>query len=302
MRKRHTCPTCGTPVLFAMEVTMDLSSEAANWFEFLEAEGKSYGYMRKLRQRMRDYVLPEFEHRDIKKLQAVDVRGFYKKLRATKLATRTIKHIMDTMRVFLCYLSDEGVINDVPRFPRIKQQASREKRWIAHEVQERIIAAIPEAHQLIYKVLCETGARPSECRAFKVKDLDEGGIWITRTFDERKQLKETKTGSEVFKPLSNALTVELREHVKRKFPNSWLFVVEGKPYGRMRLYHIWRRAAKVEGFTITLVQASRHSKASQKAKELRQEMNDKLRDELGHLDSATTLKHYALKDKQELKV
>ena len=106
MKKRHYCPTCGSPVLFPMELCQDLEAEAANWFEFLEAEEKSYGYMRKLRQRMRDYVLPEFSHRDVTKLQAKDVRMFYKKLRVRKLATRTIKHIMDTLRLFLCFLSE----------------------------------------------------------------------------------------------------------------------------------------------------------------------------------------------------
>lgn len=301
-KNQHTCHACGAPVLFELERSQDLTSEASTWLEFLEAEGKSYGYMRKLRQRMRDYILPAFEHKDMMKLKAKDVREFYKALLSKQLATRTIKHIMDTLRLFLCFQADEGVISDVPRFPRIKQQALREKRWINADAQQRIIAAIPVEHQLIFRVLCETGARPSECRAFKVKDLEDGGIWITRTFDEKKKLKETKTGSEVYMPLSNELFVELRALSKRKFPNSWLFVVSGEPYGRMRFYCIWRRAAKAEGLTITPVQASRHSKASQKAKELRQEMNDKLRLELGHLDSATTLKHYALRERQELKV
>ncbi|MCK5565677.1 MAG: tyrosine-type recombinase/integrase [Planctomycetes bacterium] len=302
MKKRHYCPTCGSPVLFPMELCQDLEAEAANWFEFLEAEEKSYGYMRKLRQRMRDYVLPEFSHRDVTKLQAKDVRMFYKKLRVRKLATRTIKHIMDTLRLFLCFLSDEGIINDVPRFPRIKQKAARVKRWINEDAQGRIIAAIPGEHQLIFRVLCETGARPSECRAFKVKDLEDGGIWISRTFDERGQVKETKTGTETYMPLSHDLYVELRAQSKRKFPNTWLFINERvrKPYNRMSFYHIWRKAAKAEGLTITPVQASRHSKASQKAKELRQEMNDKLRLELGHMDAGTTLKHYALPERQEI--
>ena len=300
MKKRHSCPTCGAPVLFELEQCQDLATEADNWFEFMEAEGRSYGYMRKLRQRMRDYVLLEFKHRDITKLQAKDVRMFYKKLRVMKLASKTIKHIMDTLRGFLCYLSDEGVINDVPRFPRIKQQASREKRWINADAQRRILARIPVEHQLIFRVLCETGARPSECRAFKVKDLEDGGIWICRAFDERGHVKETKTGSEVYKPLSHDLYVDLRAHCKRKFPNVWLFMKNRKPYGRMMLYHIWTKAAKLEGLTITPVQASRHSKASQKRKELQAEMNDKLRAELGHLDAGTTLKHYALSERQEI--
>jgi integrase len=301
-KKEHTCPTCGAPVLFAIEHSDNLESEASEWFDLLESEQKSYGYMRKLRQRMRDYVLPALRDHNVMKLKARDVRVFYKKLRTLKLATRTVKHIMDTFRGFLCFLSDEGLINDVPRFPRIKHVASRDKRWIAPDAQQRILARILAEHRLIYRVLCETGARPSECRAFKVKDLENGGIWISRAFDERGKEKETKTGTETYMPLSNELYGELVKHCKRKFPNTWMFINERvkSTYNRMTFYHIWTKAAKAEGLTITPVQASRHSKASLRSKELRKEMNDKLRLELGHMDSATTLKHYALDESKEV--
>jgi integrase len=285
----------------------DLKRLFLKWVENLELDGKSYSYTRHLRGRFKKHILPYFRGikvLDIRAIKTFHIRDFYYSLLKKGLEKKTIKHIIDALKTFLYLQYEDEKIDSLPRFPRFKKgdlKPTKPKGWIDREMQEKVISEIPFEHHLIFQVLCETGIRPGEVCALKKKDLQDGGLWIERAFDEKGFLKETKTGNSYFRPVSEALYNRLAEHARFLFPEDFLFRHKDEPYTQKRLYRIWVRAASKVGVKITPYQGSRHSRVSQLRKELENRMHEQLRKELGHSSSITTLRHYALNQKQELR-
>jgi integrase len=164
-----------------------------------------------------------------------------------------------------------------------------------------VLSAIAPEHQLIFRLLFETGARPSEVCALKVKDLRDEGVYICRAFDERGYVKGTKTGAAYTRPLSAALFEGLRAFARLSFPEAWLFTYKGTPYTRRRLYFFWTRACSAVGVHISLYEGVRHSRASQRREELEAALRDELRKSLEHTSPRTTMQHYALGADKEVK-
>jgi integrase len=297
----NTCPTCGAPLLFAPPQHKTLKALVKEWVDGLELEGRSYSHVQKMRSITRDYIVPHFKRHDIRAIRTIDVNGFYHSLLKSPLASKTVKHILDTLRAFMRWLHALEVIEQVPRFPRVAVKPARERRWIDAGTQRRILEEVPPEHQPIFRVLFETGARPSEVCALKVKDLREDGVHICRAFDERGYLKGTKTGASYTRPLSADVLVTLRASARLSFPEAWLFLLRGTPYNRRRLYRFWKRACAAVGVSISLYEGVRHSRASQRRRELEAQLKDELRKELEHTSARTTLKHYALGADKELK-
>ncbi len=293
--KRHNCPTCGALVLFAMATgEFDMRKLIYEWVDGLELEGKARSYLRKLRQRARDHILPFFKGYDVRALRAYQVKAFYRVLLKKKLASKTVKHILDALRAFLNALQEDEVIEHVPRFPRVRVKPTRERRWIDEFTQAQVISQVPVEHRLLVRCLVETGARPGEVCALRARDLRDGGVYVERAFDERGFVKSTKTGHTYFFPLSDDLFSELKAHVRRSFPDAWLFRYQGERYTQKELYRICTKAARAVGVKLPPSQLSRHSKASRRRAELEADMNEQLRAALNHESAATTRKHYAL--------
>ncbi|MCK5643898.1 MAG: tyrosine-type recombinase/integrase, partial [Gammaproteobacteria bacterium] len=269
------------------------------WTEELEVFGRSYGYVAHLRQRYRDYIKPFFKGHDVTSIRTLNVREFSVHLHKRKFATKTIKHILDALHTFLRYCHDLELIEQVPRFPNVKV-IPREKAWISTDAQRRILARIPAHEQLVFLVMVETGIRPSEGAALKVKDFIDGGVVIRRALDSRGYPKETKTGSETFRALSKQLYSQIMKQIMQLFPEDWMFKYNGERLTRRRLGYVWTMASKAEGLKISLYQGTRHSKASQKREQLQLKMNKELSRELGHSSPVTTLKHYALKKEDKI--
>lgn len=300
-RKKHTCPTCGSPVLFPVgfgDGRCSIDSNYSTWTDELETFGRSHIYIEQLRQRYRDYIKPFFKGHDVTSIRTLNVREFSVYLHKLKLATKTIKHILDALHTFLNYCHEVELIDQVPRFPIVKVVA-REKAWISAEAQRLILDSIPQDNRAVFLLMVETGIRPSEAAALRVKDLLDGGIVVRRALDSRGHVKETKTGVEMFRQLSDVLFAELSACNAQSFPDEWLFKYKGEKLTRNRLGIIWRKAVKIAGVKISLYQGTRHSKASQKREQLQKQMNKELSRELGHSSPVTTLKHYVLdKDKK----
>ena len=296
------CPTCGALLLFAVEHDRSVEAELLKWLEYVELQGLATSYTRKIAQRVRDYIQPYFRGVDVRNIRTFHVEEFYVHLlKARKLAPKTVKHVLDTLRAFLNRLHRIDLIERVPVFPRVKAKEAVEKVWIGPDVQDEVIELIAERHRLLYRVLCETGIRPGEVCALKRKDLRPDGLWIERAVDEQGFEKPTKTGKCYLRPLSPELLADLQEHNGLKFPEVRMFIDHGEPYTQKKLYFIWRRAASKIGVKISLYNASRHSLVSQKRKELEAGMHEALRAELAHTSARTTLKHYALPGSKEIK-
>ncbi len=315
MKTAHKCPTCGAQVLFPVSAELPLERLLLEWVEGLTLEGRSFIYTKLLRQRARDYIFPYFKDTDVRAIKAIHVKQFYHSLlkgpvrpaphsRKTddalnaarpRLSSKTVKHILDTLKAFMGSLKALDVLEFVPAFPAVKVIPAREKAWIDQAKQKAVLRAISPGHRLAFEVLFETGIRPSEGAALKKKDLHDQGVSIVRAFDERGQVKETKTGQTEYKALSAPLYAKLLKHSQRSLPQAWLFLrASGKPHTGKSLYKIWQRACRAEGVSISLYCATRHSKASQVRATAEAAANETIRAALGHTNARTTLKHYAL--------
>lgn len=301
MRNVNKCPTCGGLLLFGFDCDSDFEKEVHRWIEFIELEGRSYSYIRNLRQRVRDYILAYFKGFSIRDIKTYHVHAFYQHLlKIKRLASKTVKHVLDTLRAFLYFEHQLDGIETLPRFPKFKITPKRQKAWIDLETQGRIISFIPERFRLLFFILQETGIRPGEACGLKKKDVREGGIFVERAIDERGIEKSTKTGKSYFRPVSGATMTAILDASKLFLPEKYLFSHSGQVCTSKYLYNIWRRACNKAKINISLYNAMRHSLVSQKRKELEASMHETLRKELCHTSATTTMKHYALTASQEV--
>ncbi len=294
-KNKNLCPTCGAYVLFPVEAVGVIVDIYEDWLTDIEAEGRTRFYIQQIRQRYRDYILPAFGSVRPGDITTRSLAGFKRDLLRQGLAPKTVKNILGALSAFLNHLATSGELDAVPRFPKIKNVATREKHWLDRATQAKIIAAADPVDVLIFRTLIETGERVSEACAHQVRDLMDGGIRVCRAFDDYGELKGTKTGRDDLRPLSRSLYEELVLSVGVKDPGQFLFMRRGKLYHRRKLWARWQVACKRTGVAaIPPSQASRHSKASQLRLELEQESAERMRDALGHESAKTTMAHYAL--------
>ncbi len=300
-KNKNLCPACGAYVLFPVEAVGVIADLYGDWLTDIEAEGLSREYIEKLRQRYRDYILPAFGSVRPGDLTTRSLAGFKRDLLRQGLAPKTVKHILGALSALLNHLAESGEMDAVPRFPTIKARPVKEKHWLDRVTQAKIIAAADPEDVLLFRCLIETGERISEACAHQVRDLMDGGIRVCRAFDDRGELKGTKTGRDDLRPLSRPLYEELVILCGASDPGQFLFTRGGKPYSRRKLRYRWQVACKRAGVrAIPPSQASRHSKASQLRLELEHESAERMRAALGHESAQTTRAHYALESDRRL--
>jgi len=85
---------------------------------------------------------------------------------------------------------------------------------------------IPEEHRDVIEFGFETGLRPGELCALKVKDLDMRGqqALIQRTWSGSKLRETTKGKTKRFIPLSDRAFQIAVKHIPDKHPEAFLFV------------------------------------------------------------------------------
>ncbi len=273
----------------------------------VKADTKAHSTARNIKQRIKDYILPEFGKMDIRDIRAHHIKKFYHDLLETeskttseKLAPKTIRHILN---VFGSFLRDhKDIIKIVPDLPRFTVVPKKEKKWLGIEKQMTALADIPEKHQLAFETLFDTGMRQGELRAIKVQDFQDGVIIISRVFSDNKLRQRTKTGIIKEYRVSFSLWRKLREHTRDKNGNEYLFTENGAPYHKDRLRAVWTSALEKAGIEhIDLQQASRHSRVSRIRQKKEREALQEAAEQLGHTNLSTGKKHYILSDKKEIK-
>ena len=273
----------------------------------VKADTKAYKTVRNIKQRIKDYILPEFGKMDVREVRTHHIRKFYHNLLETeskttkeKLAPKTIKHILNVLGSFL--RAHKDIIKIIPDLPRFTVVPKKEKKWLGIEKQMIILTYIPEEHQLAFETLFDTGMRIGELRAIKVGDLRDGYITVSRAFSDNKLRQRTKTGIEATFKVSFSLWSKLVEHDQGKSRGELLFTEKGKFYHKGRLSTIWISALKKAGVEhIDLQQASRHSRVSRIRQKKEREALQEAAEQLGHTNLSTGKKHYILNDDKEIK-
>jgi integrase len=288
------CPTCGTDLLFEVSAINPVGKSLEDWINHLEAAGLSYAYISKLKSILKNHIGPYLGDRDVKAINSRLVFDFYSSLLQRGLASKTIKHILDTLRGLLNHLYNLDVLPKLPKFPRIKI-IPRVKHWISLDTQNSILVHVEPKYYLFVLLLFETGMRPGEARALKCRDIDDNIITVERAFDERNNIKPTKTGKIYRYQISEALARLFKINYQAHLPEARLFLMS-----RSAIQQAWASACKTSGTSIPLYQASRHSKASQINADCERDRLSRLKDALQHESAATTIKYYTLGAKERI--
>jgi integrase len=210
-------------------------------------------------ERYLELMINHFKDRELPEIGAKEIRDFYYSL-PKALSGKTKRHIMGLLHKILNDAFEVEDIERVPVFPRISL-SEPETRWLDPVTQQKVLAAIPEKHRLVFEFLAEYGCRPSEARAlmWDVIDFEKGTITIKRAFSLDTLREVTKTRLIRVLPLT-ARARTILDGITRLGP--YVFTKDGKPYRRMDLTRIWGKAAKAAGVDVSLYPGTRHSRAS----------------------------------------
>jgi integrase len=293
-----------------------LSEVCKGWLDSLKRANPDGDYRLHQETCLRLHVLPVLGGMDIRHIRGFDIQKLHKALlekgrnkdgtpkeqfRHRKpgpgegpLSENSVRDILRGFKSCLKWLQKQEVIERVPPFPSTSPVPRADVRWLNPADQASVLEHIPDYARLLIETMIETGVRPGSVIAAKVRDLEDGGIRIERAFTRKRKLKETKTGVTSWKALSSNLYARLVASTRNKLPDAWLFTnSQGGPFTTNLASEIWRDAARQANIDVCLYVSIRHSRVSQKRRDLERKMADELRQELDHTHFETTRKHYS---------
>lgn len=236
------------------------------------------------------HIEPYFHKQAITDIRDIDIKEWLVKVKEKGFKPWTVRTIVNIFKAFLRF--HHRSIPVMPEFPSIEIPIETIKN-ITSEEQDQVHEFISAHNLKVMKFWRITGCRASEACKLRHADIEEkGGVF---TFCNTKQrannpLPITPEITECFKP------GKVR-HMERVFCS-----VNGQPYSRQRLGHIWRlanRKAHIKyGTTIINPEnGNRHSKACQLWDQVEHGKISRL---LGHASVKTTEKYYGRYSTQAL--
>ena len=191
-----------------------------------------------------------------------EIKAWAKRL-PQKLLISTRRQIVHTFHVFFKWAYKSGIIREIPAFPTIKGNNSRPRLALDIPTQYEALDKIPDVHKDIFEWGFETGCRPGETCALKIKDFDftNKTVIIRRTFTMCKLRESDKEGHKKAIPLSERAFTIAKNRAAGRFPDEWLFVnPKGQHYTAQNLNELWK---KYSGIPTTHYEATRHSFCTQ---------------------------------------
>jgi integrase len=173
--------------------------------------------------RWRNHVQPALGRRRLDSLRRSDLETFYADVEArTSLDTRRkVQQVVHKM-LAVAVRSEWLVKNPADGIPMPGAEVQREPRILTDYEVERLTGEVPARFRALVLMLAETGARPGEITALRVKNLN-GSVRIMESTTEvggRKITGSPKTkGSIRNVPISPRLRAALRDHYDAGFAN-----------------------------------------------------------------------------------
>jgi integrase len=170
-----------------------------------------------------------------------------------------------SLHSFFTWLFKKG-IRDIPPFPVVEgEDDAKERVALDYTDQVSYLRKIPEQHRDVLEFGMETGIRPGELVALKVKDIDlrHGQALIGRTVSAYTHvLERTKGKTRRYIPLSDRALEIVKPHLEGKHPEQWLFINSGtrRRYSVKMPNALWKRYTRLDA---TYYEASRHSFCTQ---------------------------------------
>lgn len=203
-------------------------------------------------------TLKDRDVRDIKKVNIKELSD------SINTKSKTQKNIMDGLRAFMNWLHYNGIIETVPPFPSIEIDDADVKYALDVSTQMEQLNKIPEMHRDIFIFEADTGLRPSEVCALKVKDFSiaQGVVLIQRTFSGKHLREKTKQKKKKLLPLTERPLEIATKHLQGKPPDAFLFInpITGRHYTRHTLGDYWNRYVDVP---LSHYDGTRHSFCTQ---------------------------------------
>lgn len=202
---------------------------------------------------------PFFHEYDVKAIDLELLTAF--KDTITERKSKTMKHILFTLRTFMAWLVSRGTIETVPAFPRMKKtNDARRTQALTKDQQDGALKNIPAEHKDILTFMMKTGLRHGEVVAVLVKaiDVDNRLVWVERRRSGVKERSGSKNETVLPVPLNDTALEIVKRNMKGKFPKDYLFIHPGtgKHYTQWFISNLWKRLSKSE---LTSYEATRHS-------------------------------------------
>lgn len=231
--------------------------------EEVESTELSYSTYHSYRSYNDSHIVPSLGKFDVREIRFSDLEEFKDKLPKT-LKLKTKRNILNALHAAMRWMWQKGFINEMPPFPVIKGNDATPRIALDIESQYEALNKIPEDHRDVYEFEFETGLRPGEACALKIKDLDQaaGTVRIQRTFTMSRLRESDKEGHKKSIPLSPRAIEIVKKRLQGRFPEDWIFInpVTGSHYTVNRLSEYWKRYT---GLLCTHYEGSRHSFCTQ---------------------------------------
>lgn len=226
--------------------------------EFSPGTFKNYnGYVK-------NYFIPFFKDWNIQEIRFEQLEEFKDSLRGRVKGIKTRRNILNSLHAFFNWMRRKGVITEIPVWPQISGDNSKVRTTISYDMQLEALSKIPERHRDPIGFGFESGLRPGEITALKVKDIDPVNrkAIIQRTWSGACLTETTKAKNKKWIPLSERGLEIVIKNIKDKFPQAFVFINPdtGRRYTAEKLNQLWR---KYSGLGIDYYSASRHSFCTQ---------------------------------------
>ncbi len=231
--------------------------------------------------------LAGFDVRDV----SYDILENFKDDLPKTLKIKTRRNILNALHDLFVRMHRKGLIKDLPAWPMIEGDDSFARSALTFDEQIDGLSKISEkADRETIEFGFETGLRPGETCALKVKDVDEINrqILVRRTWSGKHLIDRTKGKNKMWLPLSNRAWDIIRPRIKDALPEAFIFVNprSGRPYRPKVLNRVWKEFSGYRD--MDHYSASRHSFCTQL-----------VHDGLNPLEAQAAMRHSDLRSTQK---
>jgi len=218
-----------------------------------------------------DGAVEHFGRMPLAAIRPQDVKAYAAKLVGRGLARNTVRLAVAPVKAMLATAYEEGLIRSNPAAGlRLGRTVAAAPMKVTHALTEeevvRVLAEVPERHQLLVETLAQTGLRISELLALTKADIDFGRRRVSvskRLSGGELDEPKSKNGVRVV-PLSPGLAQRLWTRLATSPDDALVFAGDdGRSYDRTYLYRIVNAAGRRAGIEWPVgLHTFRHSCAS----------------------------------------
>jgi integrase len=236
------------------------------WEIYIEEKGQkvargelSPSYVRILKSYRRKHFgsLDHYDVRDINLEHLAKVR------RGIEGKLKTARNVINALSAFFHWCATEdGSLEKLPKMPVINGDDATPQIAIDLKTQTEALSRIPTEYRDPIEFGMESGCRPGEVAALKVKDIQGDKAFICRTYSDYILRETTKQKKKEYIPLSDRALEICHRNSVGKHPEAFLFTNpnSGRGYKPKRFGEIWHQYSGVD---VKLYEATRHSFCTQ---------------------------------------